>query len=306
MMSLVAKALLIELRSWPEDLKINADTIRARYPDIGGRDKTRKVMTELIANNHLKKVVHKFNNGQFVTTYETVPGPNNQAPVTPSVDHKSITHTTQPDIIYITFEQTPCSDRDLVSSASRQYVANSYLYNSELVILGTSYPPHLAVGGEVSMNKWKEEEPSMVFGSVPEDEPQRFKSKAEKTSAANRAVKTKDKWSTTDIVFHFRDMLRLKRPMDFHFAFDKAGPSMSAFRKNHQTTAFEETRLVKDYLTFPQHYHSSMSALHVWFKFLTYSAANIGKLRAAGTAAPAMDDATADAILAASMERLMS
>lgn len=302
MMSLVAKALLIELRSWPEDLKINADTIRDQFPDIGGRDKARKVMAELIANGHLKKTLLRFNN-RFMTVYERT---GNQALAPTPVPSKAITFHTHPDNIYITYEDKPRSDKDLKPSPLSQYVANSYLSKPELVILGTSYPPHLAVGGEVSMNKWKEEEPSVVFGSVPEDEPQRFKSKAEKTSAANRAVKTKDKWSTTDIVFHFRDMLRLKRPMDFHFAFDKAGPSMSAFRKNHQTTAFEETRLVKDYLTFPQHYHSSMSALHVWFKFLTYSAANIGKLRAAGTAAPAMDDATADAILAASMERLMS
>lgn len=147
----------------------------------------------------------------------------------------------------------------------------------------------------------------MVFGSVPDDEPKRpVTTKAEKASVANRSVKDKSQWSTADVVFYFRDLLALKRPMDYFFAIDKARASMATFRLNHQTTALEETQLVKDYFTFSQHYDPSMSALHVWWKFLTYAAANIGRIRFAGTAAPAMTDQEAEAILAATMERLMS
>ena len=314
-MSLLATGLLIELRtSWPEDLKINSDTIRERHPDIGGRDKARRVMAELVTNGTLIKSICRFNNG-YMTVYTLAenqaplsPGLKNQAPHVQTVSAPDyIMISSQVDNTSITTERNPRSDRVSKTRPLQQCLSVAIDSSYLSTILGTSYPPDLTVGREVPMNKWKEEEPTMVFGSVPEDNiPLRSKTILEKASERNLLVKDKTKLSIVDVVYHFQVQFRLKRPMDNFFPIDRVRKSMLTFRSNHQTTSVEELQLIKDYFSLPQHYASTMSALHVWWKFLTFAAAHVGRVKALGIAEPSMTDSEADAILAASMEKLMS
>lgn len=286
MLSIQARGLLDFLYTdWDQTQNINTANLMAACPSLGGRDKTRDALRELIEAGILDE-----ERRQIKGTWhrKIVLGPEIQALLAPEM--QGALFVTGPDIqgtVNLISEQNARSEG--VALYFRRYSIRELLtVSSEKLVVTPPSGEATRPSGEppkgLTVTKWNSEDEGQVFGRVKDDEApasrKRGKPARVSTPDANfhRDAKDRSKWTVKDSAFYFKSRLREKRPMQSNFNMTEFLGALANFRKGNSSNGIIEGQLIDDFFAIPDHYVRDIPASGVWRKFIIFSGKHLGRV----------------------------